>query len=121
VALPKDGKDIETAAIGRDGIFGASAAFGLYKSTVRAIVTVEMNASSLTSAQFQKAASFTQAIQRLCINYNEALPAQGRVTAACNALHSAGARLCRWLLQTRKFKISRRWQLLSSLENREGP
>jgi CRP-like cAMP-binding protein len=36
----------------------------------------------------------------MCIQYNEVLLSQARVTAACNALHVAEARFCRWLLQS---------------------
>ncbi len=37
----------------------------------------------------------------LCVQYNEVLLEQARLTAACNALHHIEARFCRWLLQTR--------------------
>jgi hypothetical protein len=36
----------------------------------------------------------------MCIQYNEVLLSQARVTAACTALHVVEARSCRWLLQT---------------------
>jgi CRP-like cAMP-binding protein len=36
----------------------------------------------------------------MCIQYNEVLLAQARITAACNALHAVEARFCRWLLQS---------------------
>jgi CRP-like cAMP-binding protein len=36
----------------------------------------------------------------MCINYNEVLLRQARVTAVCNAVHSVEHRLCRWLLQS---------------------
>jgi CRP-like cAMP-binding protein len=36
----------------------------------------------------------------MCIQYNEVLLSQARVTAACNALHVVEARFCRWLLQS---------------------
>ena len=36
----------------------------------------------------------------MCIQYNEVLLSQARVTAACNALHLVEARFCRWLLQS---------------------
>jgi len=100
LVVMKDGRAIETATVGRNGFFGAAAGFGLYRSNVRAIVQVQMTGGFITSAQFRKAANASRAIQLMCINYNEALLAQARVTAACNALHSVEARFCRWLLQT---------------------
>jgi len=102
VVIMKDGRAIETATIGRDGVFGASSAFGIYKSKVRALVQIPMVAASMTSAQFRRAAATSKAIHRLCIDSNEVLLTQARVTGACNALHTVEARFCRWLLQTRE-------------------
>ena len=36
----------------------------------------------------------------MCINYNEVLLIQARVSAACNATHPVEERFCRWLLQS---------------------
>ena len=96
----KEGKAIETATIGRNGVFGASAAFGLHKSKVRAIVQMPMIAVTIAASQLRRAAESSKALQHLCIQYNEALLSQARITAACNALHMIEARFCRWLLQT---------------------
>ncbi len=102
VVVMKDGKAIETATVGRDGVFGATAGFGLYKSKVRAIVQVGMIAARMPASQLRKAVQASKAIQQLCIGYNETLLTQARITAACNALHKVEARFCRWLLQTRE-------------------
>jgi hypothetical protein len=48
----------------------------------------------------RKAVAKSKPIANLCVQYNEVLLAQARVTAACNALHHVEARFCRWLLQT---------------------
>jgi CRP-like cAMP-binding protein len=101
LVMLNEGKAIETATVGRGGVFGASAAFGLYRSMVRAIVQVSMTATIIPAAQFRKAAEASSAIRLLSIKYNEELLAQARIIAACNAVHSVEARLCRWLLQTR--------------------
>jgi CRP-like cAMP-binding protein len=50
--------------------------------------------------QFRKIAATSKAISTLCINYNETLLAQARITAACNISHQVEARFCRWLLQS---------------------
>jgi CRP-like cAMP-binding protein len=102
VIVMKDGKAIETATIGRNGFFGASAGFGRHRTTVRAIVQVAMRAAWIPAARFRKAVAASQAIHTLCTDYNETLLVQARVTASCNALHRVEARLCRWLLQTRE-------------------
>jgi CRP-like cAMP-binding protein len=101
VIVMRDGKAIETATVGREGVVGAMSGLGLYISQVRAIAQLPMFAARIASAQFRKAVSSSKDIGILCIRYNEVLLAQARVTAACNALHHVEARFCRWLLQTR--------------------
>lgn len=96
----KDGKSIETATVGCEGVVGAMAGLGLYKSLVRAVVQLPMAVSQIPAAQFRKAVANSVAIGNLCIQYNEVLLSQARVTAACNALHPVEARFCRWLLQS---------------------
>jgi CRP-like cAMP-binding protein len=100
VIVMKDGKAIETGTVGRDGVFGAAAGFGLYKSRVRSIAQVRISALRIPASQFRKAVSVSTGLTRLCIRDNEMLLAQARVTAACNALHTVESRFARWLLQT---------------------
>src|SRR6266404_152424 len=100
LAVLKDGKAIETATVGREGVVGAMAGLGLYKSLVRAIVQMPSAVSIIPATQFRKAAAGSDAIRNLCVQYNEILLSQARVTAACNALHVIEARFCRWLLQS---------------------
>jgi CRP-like cAMP-binding protein len=100
LAVLKDGKAIETATVGREGVVGAMAGLGLYKSLVRVVVQMSMNVTKIPASQFRKAATGSDAIRSLCIQYNEVLLSQARVTAACNALHVVEARFCRWLLQS---------------------
>jgi CRP-like cAMP-binding protein len=100
LTILRDGKAIETSTIGRDGVFGAAAAFGLYKSKVRAIVQVPITAATISAPHLRRVAERSKAIQLLCVRFNEVLLEQARITAACNALHIIEARFCRWLLQT---------------------
>jgi CRP-like cAMP-binding protein len=102
VVVMRDGKAIETATVGREGVFGAMAGLGIHHSRVRAIAQLPMFASCIASTQLRRAAASSKAIADLIIRYNETLLAQARITAACNALHTVEARFCRWLLQTRE-------------------
>ncbi|CAN5414796.1 Crp/Fnr family transcriptional regulator [soil metagenome] len=95
-----DGKSIETATVGREGVIGAMAGLGLYKSLVRVVIQLPMGVSKISSAWFRKAAAQSDAIRELCLRYNEVLLSQARITAACNAVHAVEARFCRWLLQS---------------------
>jgi len=100
LAVMRDGKAIETATVGREGVVGAMAGLGLYRSMVRAVVQLPMTASRITAAHFRRVVQMSDVIRDLCIDYNEVLLSQARVTAACNALHPIEARFCRWLLQS---------------------
>jgi CRP-like cAMP-binding protein len=100
LAVMRDGKAIETATVGREGVVGAMAGLGLYKSMVRVVVQLPMTASRISSPHFRKAVAGSEPLRNLCIHYNEVLLTQARVTAACNALHPVEARFARWLLQS---------------------
>ena len=100
VAVMRDGKAIETATVGREGVVGAMAGLGLHVSRVRAIARLPVFASRIAAPQFRKAAAASKPIADMCIRYNEVLLDQARITAACNARHQVEARFCRWLLQT---------------------
>jgi len=100
LAVMQDGKAIETATVGREGVVGAMAGLGIYKSLVRVVVQLPMEVSKISASQFRKVAANSDAVRSLCLRYNEILLSQARITAACNALHVIEARFCRWLLQT---------------------
>jgi CRP-like cAMP-binding protein len=100
LAVMRDGKAIETATVGREGVVGAMAGLGLYQSMVRVVVQLPMNATKIAAANFRKIVQKSDVIRDFCVDYNEVLLSQARVTAACNALHQIEQRFCRWLLQS---------------------
>jgi len=100
LAVLRDGKAIETATVGREGVVGAMAGLGLYKSLVRVVVQMPMACSRIAATHFRTTTAASDPVRNLCIRYNEVLLSQARVTAACNALHPIEARFCRWLLQS---------------------
>jgi CRP-like cAMP-binding protein len=100
VVVMRDGKAIETATVGREGVVGAMSGFGLHLSRVRAIAQLPAVACRIASTHLRRAVSSSKAIADLCLRYNEVLLDQARITAACNALHQVEPRFCRWLLQT---------------------
>src|SRR4051812_45228701 len=99
LAVLRDGKAIETATVGCEGVVGAMAGLGLYNSLVRVVVQMPTCCSKIAAPHFRTIAAGSDAVRNLCIRYNEVLLSQARMTAACNALHSIEARFCRWLLQ----------------------
>ena len=54
LAVMRDGKAIETATVGREGVVGAMAGLGLYTSMVRAVVQLPMSATKIAAARFEK-------------------------------------------------------------------
>jgi CRP-like cAMP-binding protein len=87
LAVLRDGKAIETATVGREGVVGAMAGLSLYKSLVRIVVQMPVACSKIAATHFRTVAAASEPVCNLCIRYNEVLLSQARVTAACNALH----------------------------------
>jgi len=100
LAVMRDGKAIETATVGREGVVGAMAGLGLYQSLVRVMVQLPLQTSKIAAAPFRKAVTASEALRDACVRYNEVMLTQARITAACNALHQIEERFCRWLLQS---------------------
>ena len=100
LVVMRDGKGIEIATVGREGVVGAMAGLGLYRSSVRVVVQLPMALTLIAATLFRKAVDNSDAVRDLCIRYNEVLLLQARVTAACNAVHPIESRFCRWLLQS---------------------
>ena len=100
LAVTDDGEAIETAAIGSEGVVGASAILGTRRAFGRAVVQVPGSASRIATAQLQRACNDRAAIRDAIGRYTESLLVQAQQTAVCSALHSVEARLARWLLQT---------------------
>jgi CRP-like cAMP-binding protein len=94
-----DGAMVEVAMIGRDGIFGASAALDGDISLTDAIVQLPGFASTLPVGRLRTAAEQSTSFRTILIRHEQALFAQAQQSAACNASHAIEARLARWLLR----------------------
>jgi CRP-like cAMP-binding protein len=93
----KDGKAIGTATVGCEGVVGAMAGLGLHKSLVRVVVQLPVGVTKISATQFRKEAAASDAIRNLCVQYDEVLLSQARVT---DAMHVIEERFCRWMLQS---------------------
>jgi CRP-like cAMP-binding protein len=100
VVMRNEEKAIETATVGREGVVGAMTGLGHAKSSVRVVVQLPTTVSTITASKFREIAKKSDAVRDMCLHFNEVLLLQARVTAACNVLHPAEARFCRWLLQS---------------------
>lgn len=90
---------VEVAMVGRDSIFGGSAALDGNISLTDAIVQLPGSASALEVRFLRAAAEQSIAFRTTLIRHDQALFAQAQQSAACNAMHPAEARLARWLLR----------------------
>ncbi len=95
----QDGTAIEIATLGRESIFGVLSALGNHRSNVRAIVQIDGAGWKMRAADFRAAVEKSRTLRNLVLLSSELSLAQMQQTAACNALHSAERRLCRWILQ----------------------
>jgi CRP-like cAMP-binding protein len=97
----QDGSAIEIATLGRESVVGVLSALGNHRSNVRAIVQVEGSAWKLRASDFRTAVDKSRTLRNLVLLSSELGTAQMQQIAACNALHTAECRLCRWILQVR--------------------
>jgi CRP-like cAMP-binding protein len=101
LSVMDDGKAIETATVGREGVVGAMAGLDFHTALDRAVVQLPLTALKIRAAAFRKAVQASTPLRDLVIASNQALLAQAQATAACNALHAVEQRLCRWILHAR--------------------
>jgi CRP-like cAMP-binding protein len=101
VALLEDGSSIELAAVGREGLVGTALANGTGQSPMTAIIQVAGKGLKIGADHFHSALLKSADLRAVVGHHTEALLAQLVRTVACNAMHAAEARLCRWLLMVR--------------------
>ena len=67
---------------------------------MQTVVQVSGTALRISASNFRAAANQSHRIRDLIVRYAELELGQVQQTAACNGLHDASSRMCRWLLQT---------------------
>jgi CRP-like cAMP-binding protein len=97
-----DGRLIDAATIGDEGMLGIEAFFGEGARSPNAVTmqVPDTNIEVLSAAAFRREATRGTALEELVGRYARALLAQMRQSAACNALHPIRGRCCSCLLQT---------------------
>jgi CRP-like cAMP-binding protein len=101
IRVMSDGQMAEIASIGNEGAIGATAFFG----DSHAMCDTQVYPSGASGCSMHLAAFHAEMDRRgsfynLIIRYSQALTAQLMQTTACNGLHVAQERCCRWLLTT---------------------
>ena len=96
-----DGALVEVATVGREGMLGVGAFLGDRSATGRTFLQVADGAvARLAVARFVEATAIKGRFREVIGLYAQASLLQTMQCAACNALHDATQRCCRWLLQT---------------------
>ncbi|HEY7247228.1 MAG TPA: Crp/Fnr family transcriptional regulator [Xanthobacteraceae bacterium] len=96
-----DGSAIEIAMLGREGMVGSAVVAGHGGATTDLAVQASGNAHSAPRGRFLHALAQSSRLSKLVALVDASLFAQAQQSAACNAAHSAQARICRWVLELR--------------------
>jgi len=95
-----DGGQVESRTIGREGGYGLLQAIGSPISYERTICQVGGRAWQATLETLRSAADVSPALREAIVRHAQASLLQAAQSTACNTLHRAEQRLCRWLLLT---------------------
>jgi CRP-like cAMP-binding protein len=96
--LLENGKEVEAGTIGNEGMIGLSVAHGLDFSPTRAISQISGEGLRIPVSAFLKAMTRGGTLDKLLRCYSAYSLRDASQTIACNLLHSAKQRMCRWLL-----------------------
>jgi CRP-like cAMP-binding protein len=97
----EDGAALELASLGRETVIGCLAALGTHRANARTIVQIAGSAYRVSATDYRAVMARSDAFLKIVLFSTELSMAQMQQTAACNALHSAERRMCRWIIQVR--------------------
>jgi CRP-like cAMP-binding protein len=100
LTVMKDGRAIEVATIGDEGMVGLPLLVGAKTTANRMIVQVPGEALRMGADVLRREASRDSPLRRWLVRYHSAFLSQVSQAVACNGLHSVSQRCCRWLLMT---------------------
>jgi CRP-like cAMP-binding protein len=101
LVLMQDGKVVESAAVGNEGMVGLEVFLGNGLGREDMVVQIGGDAARIQSSAFRDAVRQSLALQTLLRHYSLALMNQLARTAGCNRVHSVEERCARWLLMSR--------------------
>lgn len=91
---------VEVGMVGNEGMAGLPLFLGAERSPCTATCQLDGEAMRLSAASFLEAIKASQSLQSVFHRYAAFLLVQSFHSTACNRLHSAEQRMCRWLLMT---------------------
>jgi CRP-like cAMP-binding protein len=102
VALMQDGRSVETRTVGCESGFGLLHALGSPYSFERVICQIGGEAWRVPLEGLTQASIASPTLVKSIARHAQATLLQAAQSTACNTLHSAEQRLCRWLLLCRE-------------------
>lgn len=97
VAL-EDGRMVEASTVGNEGVIGLAAVLGLGFSTKTTTTPIPGECLRLTVGSLRSVLTPESGLDRVLRRYAAYALRSAYQTVACNAVHSAQQRMCRWLL-----------------------
>jgi CRP-like cAMP-binding protein len=94
----EDGKTVEAAMVGSEGVAGVASAVGIIVSPLRHLVQIPCSGLRIKVGALQSRLKSTPQLQMALSRYAVIHGMQVAQIAACNRLHEVGERLARWLL-----------------------
>lgn len=98
VVVTREGKTVEAAMVGHEGVVGTSAVLGLKKFPFRAVVQIGGDCFRIAVDALQRALGSSTSLQAAVSRYAIIQAMEAEQIAACNRLHGIEQRLARWLL-----------------------
>jgi CRP-like cAMP-binding protein len=98
ISVMEEGRSVEIASVGREGLLGAAVVFGEDVAMARAIVQVPGEALRMKSASFRDVLKAERSFQEVVERYLYLLLVTVARSGGCNALHTVEQRCARWLL-----------------------
>jgi CRP-like cAMP-binding protein len=96
----ESGDSAETAAVGYEGVVGASLLVGGLTAYSSAAVQIAGRGYRLAGPFLRQEFERAEAMHRLALKYMQALMVQSTQIAVCNRHHAVEQQICRWLLST---------------------
>lgn len=98
VVLTSDGRSVEVAIVGREGVVGTPLAVGLHRGPYRSIMQISGKGFRIKSEIFEEKMRHAPQLRLVMNRYVLVQGLQIAQIAACNRLHEIEQRLARWLL-----------------------
>jgi CRP-like cAMP-binding protein len=98
VVLTSDGRSVEVAIVGKEGMVGTALAVGLRQEPCRAIMQMPGSGLRISSEVLERTLPVAPELRMILSRYVLLQGLQVAQIAACNRLHAIEQRLARWLL-----------------------